>query len=470
MRFAQQMIRMIGGTAVVGALVLSAAPTASADDTRDKQWQNKAYNIDAVHKEATGKDVTVAILDNGVDGDQADLTGNVLPGKRCSDDQPANKETKDSLGTNLAALIAGHGHGAGNGDGILGIAPDAKILPVDIYVRDGIIAGHHHTEACDADEAIRYAVDQGADVIDISQSPEDNKKVRQAVAYALAHDVVLVQNAADDNEEEPKGLANVPGVALVGGSTPDGSVWRDKDHGSNTSESLMFTAPAKTIKVANPDGSYETIKGNVSAGAIAAGAFALLKEKFPDHTPGQLINRVIKSTYIAKGVDKSRLPDAEHGYGDLSPHKALTQDIAKGRESGPWDPSELPKLSTADKATDSGSDTVLYAGIAGGAVVVLAIVLIVVLSSRKKNRGGPGGPGGPGAPGSGGQPSFPAQQPYPGQPQPYPVQQPYPSQQPYPGQQAYPGQQQPYPGPYQQTPPMPGAYPQTPPQPPYGQQ
>jgi subtilisin family serine protease len=286
-----------------------------------------------------------------VDGTHPDLTGNVLAGKRCSDGSPANKETQDDHGSGMASLIAGHGHGAGNSEGVLGMAPDTKILPVDLFVSQGGALGKNGKAACEWDEAIRYAVDQGADVISISIEQEYvDDKVKEAVAYALAHNAVIVQSSGNDGTEEKHGLGAIPGVVQVGGSVQNGTPWENE----NYAKQLMFTAPATGIIVATSQGGYETedgqfVKGDYVTGdgtsmsaAIASGTFALLKQKYPDYTPGQLVNRVIKSTYIAKGVDKSKLPDEYHGYGDLSPLKALTANIPKGGADGPWVLSALP--------------------------------------------------------------------------------------------------------------------------------
>ncbi|MFJ9128775.1 S8 family peptidase [Streptomyces sp. NPDC102340] len=448
MRFAHRTLRAIGGAAMVGALVLGTATAASADATRDGQWQNKAFDIDAVHKVATGKGTTVAVIDGGVNGGQPDLSGNVLPGKRCSDGQQADQDTTDNHGTGMAALVAGHGHGAGNSQGVLGMAPEAKILPVDFWATDGDTAEDGRKAACTWDDAIRYSVDQGADVLSISiGSGFANDATKKAVAYAVAKGAVVVYASGNEGIEESSSLGNLPGVVMVGGSTKNGTPWADQ----NYAKQLMLTAPAEGITVPTADGSYEDADGNTQQGeylttdgtsmsaAIASGTFALLKQKYPDYTPGQLVNRVIKSTYIAKSVDKSKLPDATHGYGDLSPLKALTANIPKGGANGPWDLSSLPKASGKDKAagnssdteaasdsSDSGSSNVfLYVGI-GIAALVVIVVVIVLVTRNKNNRGGPGGPGGPGAPGT--MPPHAYQQggypPQPQQPGPYGQQQP----------------------------------------------
>ncbi|MFJ8932492.1 S8 family serine peptidase [Streptomyces sp. NPDC102340] len=456
MRFAHRTLRAIGGAAMVGALVLGTASAASADATRDKQWQNKAFDVDAVHKVATGKGVTVAVLDDGVDRTHPDLAGSVLPGKRCSDGKPADEEKLDDHGSAMASLIAGHGHGPRSSEGVLGLAPDAKILPVDVFETEGGAIDRKRKSACEWDEAIRYAVDQGADVISISVSQSYTDETnKEAIAYALAHNVVVVQGSGNDGTEEKHGLGSVPGVVQVGGSVQNGTAWEDESY----SKQLMFTAPATDIIVATSDGGYETddgqfIKGDYVTGdgtsmstAITSGTFALLKQKYPDYTPGQLVNRIIKSTYIAKGIDKSKLPDAYHGYGDLSPLKALTANIPKGGANGPWDLSALPKASedkagaspppaagnAANSSEDDSSNMLLYVGIGIAALVVIVVVIVIVVVSRNKNnRGGPGAPGTmpPPAYQQGGYPPQPTYQQGGYAPQPPPQPGPYGQQQP----------------------------------------
>lgn len=155
-------LRAVGGVAVAGALLFTAAPTASADYIRDGQWALDAFNPQKVWKESTGKNVIVAVIDSGVNGDHIDLKGNVLPGKSFAEDGgTADHESGDDHGTAMAALIAAHGHGPNHADGIMGLAPDAKILPIK---RNVSVGGN----ANNIDGPIRYAVDHGAKVINMS--------------------------------------------------------------------------------------------------------------------------------------------------------------------------------------------------------------------------------------------------------------------------------------------------------------
>ncbi|MEU1464413.1 S8 family serine peptidase [Streptomyces sp. NPDC005727] len=115
---------------------------------------------------STGKGVTVAVIDTGVNSDHPDLVGRVLPGKDMATTERGDERTDyDGHGTRMAGFIAGTGARAG-GHGAFGLAPGAKVLPVrlprvekiDPAVADEVFARAMAT-------AIRYATDQGAEVI-----------------------------------------------------------------------------------------------------------------------------------------------------------------------------------------------------------------------------------------------------------------------------------------------------------------
>nr|BFE76293.1 hypothetical protein GCM10020092_095940 [Actinoplanes digitatis] len=103
------------------------APLAHADQYRDQQWYLKSLRVQEAHRSTKGAGITVAVIDSGVWAAHPDLKGAVLPGF----DVLGKGDGRDDLeghGTQMAGVIASRGRSGGNG--VLGIAPAAKILPV----------------------------------------------------------------------------------------------------------------------------------------------------------------------------------------------------------------------------------------------------------------------------------------------------------------------------------------------------
>ncbi|MFD8565957.1 S8 family serine peptidase [Streptomyces sp. NPDC059639] len=456
-------LRAIGAAAAAGAVLFAAAPTASADQVRDDQWPLAAFAADKIWSVATGKGVTVAVIDNGFKTDHADLTGQFLKGKDFIDGdtsvEPDQGADNPGHGTGMSGIIAGHGHGEGNASGVKGLAPDAKILPI----RDNGISGKGYYG-----RAIRYAVDHGADVINISQGADagdDSADVlaeQQAIEYALEHGVPVVAAAGNYGEEVAKSSlrhpAVEPGVVTVGAVDSSTEIWKNSGYGPE----VMLAAPGVKNIVAGIDSDgYSLGTGTSDSAAYTSAALALLKQKFPDLSAGQLVNRLVKTAGLPASAKGTSLPDEHYGYGFIKPYSALTQDIPAGPKNGPLKIDELnssiakakgqsesaPSSSSPSGAADEssassdsgGMSTGLIIAIAAGALIVLVIVVVLIARSRKNNGGGPPPP--PNGGWSGGNQPYPPQQQYPGS---YP-------------QQAPPGQGG-------------GSYPPAPSQPPYGQQ
>ena len=217
--------RRAAATAVLGLLLVGAAGVpAQAESTREDQWFLDAMKAEQMWKTSTGSGVRVAVIDTGVDPDNPDLKGRVLPGKDLAPDQPGDEHTDyDGHGTGMAGLIAGTG-AYGGGQGALGLAPGAKILPIRLpnaKTAANQAEGDRHFNAAVA-QAIRYAVAADAHVINISQaSPESSPEVSNAVKYAIDRGALIFagvgNNGAKANEVMyPAATPGVVGVAAVG--------------------------------------------------------------------------------------------------------------------------------------------------------------------------------------------------------------------------------------------------------------
>src|SRR5262249_38709902 len=129
-----------GVLAVLTVLVTVVVPVGPvwADGVRDQEWHLGFLRVAEAHRYSQGAGVIVAVVDTGVDATHPDLTGSILPGADVRPGASGNGQTDtDSHGTSMAGLIVAHGHGPGNSAGVLGIAPQAKVLPV----RDGVRFG-----------------------------------------------------------------------------------------------------------------------------------------------------------------------------------------------------------------------------------------------------------------------------------------------------------------------------------------
>ncbi|QHC25163.1 S8 family serine peptidase [Streptomyces sp. GS7] len=406
-------LRAVGGAVVAGALLFGTAPFASADQIRDGQWPLKAFKADEIWKVSTGKGVTVAVIDNGVQSLHPDLKGNVLPGK--SFDDGGSGETPpggDTHGTQMASEIAGHGHGPDGSAGVKGLAPDAKILPL----RDS------GKRADGLSSSIRYAVDHGASIINISMTGGASDGETEAISYALKHDVLIFAGAGNKGEGGPDAIqypARYPGVVAVGGVQNTGEIWS----GSNYGPQVMLTAPAVDVVAAGDSGTsmYQKDTGTSDSTAYASATAALLRAKFPHLSAGQILNRMVKSAGLPDSVKGTSLPDQKYGYGYIQPLAALTRDIPAGSKNGPLkmptDQASSSGGNQASSAATNGSDSasqtekkpgmspLFIAIVVGFAVAVVAVIVVIVMLVRRKSRrngpppGGPGGFGGPGAPG-----------------------------------------------------------------------
>ncbi|MEU0408656.1 type VII secretion-associated serine protease mycosin [Streptomyces griseorubiginosus] len=429
-------LRAAGCGTVVGALLFLSGPIAAADQVRDDQWALKALNAESVWKLSKGSGVTVAVIDDGVNADHVDLQGNVLAGKDFMDGGSPTPAAGDSHGTGMAAIIAGHGHGANSG--VMGLAPEAKILPIREFGTGGP----------GLPVSIRYAVDHGASVINVSQcfdssSQENLDKVSAAVAYALSRDVLVVGGAGNDGNSSRCYPAAAPGALGVGAVKNDGLIWEK----SNSGDFVALTAPGTNIVSANGSGNgYHAGTGTSDATAYTAAAAALIRSKYPDLTAGQVANRLVKTAALPKAEDGISLPDKSYGYGIIQPLAALKDDIPAGSKYGPLTvPESLKGKPAASSASASGEEQekadqkamLIWAviGVVGLAVVGLIVFLVVRASKRNKNNSG--APGGPASHPQYGQPAAPHQNPYqqPAPPQQNPYQQPSPPHSQWPPQQ-----------------------------------
>src|SRR5205823_15048136 len=203
----------------------------------------------------------------GVDAQQPDLVGRVLPGYDFVDD---SSDTSDRLGhgTFVAGVAAAD---TNNGIGIAGVAWNASILPVKVLDRSG-----GGTDAQIA-AGITWAADNGASVINLSLGgPESSEVLRNAIEYALSKNVVVVAAAGNEASTIPQYPAAYPGVVAVSATDWAG----DLTYFSSFGPWVTLAAPGFEITGTDRDGAYETDSGTSFAAPMVAAVAALVRAHY----------------------------------------------------------------------------------------------------------------------------------------------------------------------------------------------
>ncbi|MQY03559.1 S8 family serine peptidase [Actinomadura macrotermitis] len=316
--------------AALAGTVLAPAP-ARADEVRDRQEPIlKLLETDGAWKITRGAGVTVAVVDSGVDATQADLTGSVTTGPNMLAEVDAGTRGVRRHGTGMASIIAGHGHGPGGGAGIIGIAPQARVLAIRAIGEPEDASYGRYRVSDGADDAvargIRYAADHGADVINLSLGKyEEAPEERAAIGYAIGKGVVVVSAVGNDGDKQRRldedGFApysypaSYPGVIAVAATDPDHA----RAGFSNRNYSVVISAPGAGLPVAGPGRRYYLSDGTSDASAVVSGIAALIRSRHPKMPPA-----LVAQALIAGSRNDGGKYEVGTGFGEVSAFRALS--------------------------------------------------------------------------------------------------------------------------------------------------
>ncbi|MFF6790289.1 S8 family serine peptidase [Streptomyces filamentosus] len=333
--------------ALLGAMALTTvlagvAPAAVAADARSQQWYLEPMHVEEIWKKSTGKGITVAVIDSGVDPDTPSLKGKVLKGWDASETDGDETDDYSGHGTSIAEVIVG----SGAGGGLRGLAPDAKVIPY--RVADTERQNQQDVNAFDMEEAIKAAADSDARIINISMSSDYyGEDEREAVQYALGKGKLVFagagNNAKKGNKEQYP--ASYPEVVAVAATTQDGTVADYSQHG----EQIDLAAPGSQIP-GYCDKSltkYCLSSGTSFSSALASASAALIWSIHPDWTGNQVLRAMLESA--GRGEDwEPGTVSTKAGYGVIRPNAHITRGLGK-----PGDPNinPLTKESTGGAAT-----------------------------------------------------------------------------------------------------------------------
>lgn len=337
--------------AAVAAMI--AAPPAFADSVRDAEWHLRYLHVEEAQQHANGDGIVVAVLDSGVDATHPDLTGSVLPGLSAVGSDELARFDADGRGTALAGLIVAHGHGTGNADGVVGLAPRAKVLP--IVVTGGIATGEPSTPtrpAADDPDAIargiQLAVRNGAKVICIGRSVPASGALHDAVDAARRSDAVVVAADANNRAGEEFGPypAGYDGVLAAAPMNRDLTV----TVASKSGRALALAVPGVDVVTTNTGDGYRIDAGAVAAG-ILAGAVALVRSAYPGLPADEILHRLTATAVDAGPAGH----DDMYGDGTLDLLAALTKAVPPLHgPSSPPTPAPTKSPSATPAATPAG--------------------------------------------------------------------------------------------------------------------
>jgi subtilisin family serine protease len=284
------------------------AGSAAVDTIRDsQQWVLDMLDVEAAWSVTQGSGVTVAVIDSGVNPAVSDLTNSVITGPDYTGvtTSPSSQDW-GVHGTWMASLIAGHGHDGGL-SGVIGIAPEARILSIRVIPDRG--DPHYRQYEREPEtliqqslaDGIRYAITHGARVISMSIGySTQSGVVREELQQAYDHGVVVIASAGNsggpvgpgrDGEAPESFPANYPGVISVGAVGQSGAVAGF----SSDNLSVQVAAPGVSVPAEGRDQQYWSVSGTSPACALVAGVAALIKSKYPGLAP-YLIASALTST------------------------------------------------------------------------------------------------------------------------------------------------------------------------------
>ncbi|MCZ2815788.1 S8 family serine peptidase [Modestobacter sp. VKM Ac-2984] len=310
---------------------------------------------------STGEGVVIALTDTGFDSDHPDLAGSLWTNPSCTEDADGDGLTGDCHGWNFSANSpdvdngANGTHGAsvagvlaaraGNGIGSAGVAPKATIMPLVIGSGDSVDANL-------GAQAIRYAVDHGATIINASWGGQFTgsalTNLQSAIAYAASKGVLIVAAAGNDALDRDSSMfypASLPddNLVVVGSSNAEDGVSASSAYGAT---SVDLFAPGNKVATTWNDGSYRLVSGTSIAAPHVAAALALYRTTMPTATAAELKAALLAdvdpiTAFQGKSVTGGRLtlshlaPETSVGYRFTSMTAPAGQATPLVRATGP---------------------------------------------------------------------------------------------------------------------------------------
>ncbi|GAA2427702.1 hypothetical protein GCM10010191_45770 [Actinomadura vinacea] len=349
---------------------------------KELPWAQRMLDPKSVWPHSTGKGVTVAVIDSGVDSDHPQMRdGAVLRGEDfyLQGDYPGNFDCT-SHGTAVASIIAAR---RSSGVGFAGLAPEARILPVRVSDRE--VGANGDAERIDSKVLARgiwYAVKSGAKVINLSLAgTAKDHYVEDAIREARSKDVLVLAAAGNARQggSGPAYPAAYPGVIGVGAVGQSGVLLS----GSQTGPHVDLVAPGGDVLAAVRAGGHRYWDGTSVAAAFASGAAALVRARRPELSADEVAKRLKATATPTPGGPGG----PAYGAGLINPYRAVIDGMTTAAPAPP--PTVRPAVADPKRERteawwerrDDSAQTVL---IATAGVAPLMLIMAVIFAGGRR--------------------------------------------------------------------------------------
>jgi membrane-anchored mycosin MYCP len=343
-------------------------------------WAQQVLGFSDAWQFTRGQGENVAVIDSGVSGNQQ-LSGRV----RVEQSLTGTSAGLDCVdhGTGVAGIIAA---APKQRDPFAGVAPGAEILSIKVTDREGVDAGSLAAGIMDA-------VDDHAQIINVSDQVGNTPALSGAVLFAARRNVVIVAAAGNIDQQTgstgpfyPAAYAGdpaaYPNVLSVGAIDPVGAV---PGFSRPVQTNVSVVAPGAGVLTIAPGGTFKQQDGTSFAAPFVAGVAALVRASHPKLTAAQVVSRIIATADGGTGAGAGRT-----GAGMVDPLQAVTAVLpAAGQQAAPQpapDPVSIPRTARPDRFT-----RMLVACVTGGALGAAGLVVVaaVVIPAGRRRRAAP---------------------------------------------------------------------------------
>ena len=334
---------------LLGQAAAAPEPTAAqsgASNNDHQQYVANKLRLAEVHKIATGKGVTVAVIDSEIDRAHPEITKSIAE----RFDAVGKPDEPHLHGTGMAGAIASQ-------DRLIGVAPGARTLAVHAF-STGAAQQSPQATTQSIVAGIEWALSKGARIINMSFAGPQDPFLAQHLKKASEKGAILIAAVGNAGPKSPP-LYPAADPRVIGVTAIDENDQLYK--GSVLGAQVALAAPGVDVMVPAPAGAYQLTTGTSVAAAHVSGVAALLLEKHPE-AGAQLILEVLTASATRLGTNKR---DDKVGWGLIDPLAALNEldarladaKVAGATPAAPSTQAAAPRAPTASTGAQAAVPT-----------------------------------------------------------------------------------------------------------------